>query len=144
MAEAQPGKSNGYDAKVVKGFVSRIEELNAEKQREHMAYMGKCKELNEDIGEILDEAKGKGIPRKALRLVVKTRKLQAKVEAIREDLEGDQQDDYDLLRHCLGDLADTELGEAALARRASKKAEASDALDKIGRGKDADAAAVKH
>jgi uncharacterized protein (UPF0335 family) len=131
---AQPGNSNGYDPQTVKGLISRIEECEAEILREHMTYMGKVKELREDIGEILEEGKSKGIPRKALKLVIKTRKKQAELEAIREDLEGDEQDSYDLLRHALGDLADTELGQQAMARQAEKQKEASDALDKIGRG----------
>ena len=133
MAEAQPGTSNGYDPKVVKGYVGRIEELDQEIVREHMAYMGRVKEIKEDQKEIYDEAKAKGIPKKALRLNVKRRELEKKIDGIREDLEGDEQDDYDLLAHALGDLADTELGKSALARRA-ERAKTETAVDDLAKG----------
>jgi uncharacterized protein (UPF0335 family) len=131
--ETKPGTSNGYDPAVVKGFVGRIEECNQEKMREHMAYMGKCKEINEDISDILDEAKAKGIPKRALRLNVKRRQLESKIDDIREDLEDDEQDDYDLLMHALGDLADTDLGKSALARRA-ERAKTETAVDDLAKG----------
>lgn len=131
--ETKPGTSNGYDPAVVKGFVGRIEECNQEKMREHMAYMGKCKEINEDISDILDEAKAKGIPKRALRLNIKRRHLESKIDDIREDLEGDEQDDYDLLMHTLGDLADSELGKAALAR-ASQRSKTEAAVDGLAAG----------
>jgi len=130
-----PGNSgNGYPPEIVKGFIGRIEECEAEIMREHMAYMGKVKELREDIGEILEEAKTKGIPRKALRLVVKTRKKQAELERIREDLEGDEQDQYDLIQHALGDLADTAIGRDALSRAAAKKKKTGEAVDELAGG----------
>lgn len=103
---------NGIDRDKVRNFVSEIEELAGQKMRKHMAYMAECAALNGDINAIYDAAKGEGVPKKALRKVIKTRELERKVEAIRDDLEGDDQESYDQIRHALGDLADTPLGMA--------------------------------
>jgi uncharacterized protein (UPF0335 family) len=115
----------------VKSYVARIEECKGEIERKHMAYMGEIKEIRSDIADIFTEAKDNGLPRKALKLVIKTREKQAELEAIREDLEGDELDQYDLLRHALGDLADTDIGQAALERQAEKQANASGAVDDL-------------
>lgn len=113
QAEPRPG-GNGFDPAVVSGFVQRIESLGDDLLTERSEYMTRCKSIRGDIKLVLDEAKDAGIPRKELKLAVKTRELQRKVDAIREDLEGDEQDNYDMIRHALGDLADTPLGAAAL------------------------------
>lgn len=126
--------SNQLDAKVVKSLVERIENLNEKIVAEHMAYMGRIGEIKEDIGEVYDEGKNKGIPKRALKLNVKRRELEAKVEALREDLEDqDDIDQYDLVRHALGDLADTEIGQAAL-RRAETQKKTDGNIDKLGNG----------
>lgn len=122
---------NGYPATVVKGFVKEIEALDAEREELHMAYMKKCGKLNEQKSDIYDAAKDKGIPRKALRAVVKVRATEAKAEKMRDDLEQDEQDQFDLLRLALGDLEDTELGKAAMARMAARAKEDEKAVDDL-------------
>jgi uncharacterized protein (UPF0335 family) len=125
--------SNGYPKGKVKDYVSRWENVQEDIQTAHMAYMTKVGRLKEDQADILEEAKSNGIPRRALKKVLKTRELQRKVEAIREDLEGDEVDQYDLLRHALGDLDDDTVKEAALAR-AKKRAEEQAPVDELGKG----------
>ena len=125
--------SNGYPKGKVKDYVSRWENVQEDIQTAHMAYMTKVGRLKEDQSDILEEAKSNGIPRRALKKVLKTRELQRKVEAIREDLEGDEVDQYDLLRHALGDLDDDTVKEAALAR-AKKRAEEQAPVDELGKG----------
>ena len=110
------GKSSSFDPTKAKDFVDRIENLNADILSEQGTYMAKVKSIKEDIGVIFDEAKTAGIPKKALRAVIKTRELQGKLEATRDDLEPEDQDSYDAVRHAIGDLAETPLGKAALAR----------------------------
>jgi uncharacterized protein (UPF0335 family) len=132
MARA-PG--NGYPATVVKGFVKEIETLEAEATDIRFKAMQKIEKIKEQQGDIYDAAKEKGIPRKALRTVIKVRQAEAKVEKLRNDLEEDEQDSFDLLRLALGDLEDTELGKAAMARMAERKKEEESAIDDIGRGK---------
>jgi uncharacterized protein (UPF0335 family) len=126
-------RQNGYDPKKVKDYVTRHEALDADILKEHMAYMSRVGEIKEDQNEILETAKADGIPRKAIKAVLKVRKKERELENIRDDLEGDEQDDFDLLRHALGDLPD-EIAKAAQARRQSGQEETSAALDTIGRG----------
>ena len=126
---------NGYPKSVVQGFVKEIEALDAEKQDLHMKNMQKCAKLNEQKGEIYDAAKEKGIPRKALRAVIKVRATEAKAEKMRDDLEEDEQDQFDLLRLALGDLEDTDLGKAAMARMAARAEEEKSAVDDLGADK---------
>lgn len=111
IAERPP--SNGYDAEKVKNFIARIESLHADIASEMGTALSRCKDIHADIKIVYDEAKdAAGIPKKALKKVVKARELERKAAQCREDLEGDAQDSYDLIRHALGDLADTPLGEA--------------------------------
>lgn len=111
----KPG-GNGYDRDKVTGFVERLENLNADKQHIMMDALRDCKSVHEDIKLVYQEAKDEaGIPKKALKNVIKARALEAKAAAVREDLENEDQDNYDLIRQALGDLADTPLGGAVLA-----------------------------
>lgn len=111
-----PAGSNGYDPDVAKSYVSRVEALHGDLASERGTYMANCKSIREDINLVLTEAKDKGIPKKALRAVLKIRDFERKAEAVRED--SDAADDIDMLRHALGDLADTDLGKAALEQAA--------------------------
>lgn len=106
-------KTNGYDAEKAKGFIARIEEIEAEKESARGVYMSKCRELKSDQDDVFEEANDAGIPTKILKRVVNTRKLERKVDAIREKLDQDDQDAFDNLRHALGDLDETPLGNAA-------------------------------
>jgi uncharacterized protein (UPF0335 family) len=108
----------------VKNAVGEIEDLLSKKQRLHMGYMSECRSINEDIVAVYDAAKGSGIHKKALRKVVKTRELERKVASIREDLEAEDQETFDQIRHALGDLAELPLGQAALNAKAERSAAA--------------------
>ena len=122
MTAAQHG--NGFDPKRTKECVDRIESLAEKKQSLHMTYMQECAVINEDIGDIYEEAKSAwGIPKKALKTVIKVRATERKLEAMRDDLETDDQESFDQIRHALGDLADTPLGGAALAGKEEGEAD---------------------
>jgi uncharacterized protein (UPF0335 family) len=114
MKEPKPAKTNGYDPAKVQEFVGRIENLHNDIASEKGSFMQICKDIHSDINLVFDEAKEAGIPKKALKKVITARALEAKAAAVREALEGEDQDSFDLLRHALGDLADTPLGAAAL------------------------------
>lgn len=126
--------NNPYPQKLVKECVKELEDLDAEKVKLHMAYMAKCAKLNEQKNDILDTAKEKGLPKKTLRAVVKIRATEAKARKMRDDLEGEEQDQVDLLRQQLGDLQDTELGQAALARMSERQKSDADAVDNLAAG----------
>lgn len=112
------GKSGSLDPEKAKSFIARVEEVESEMASEQGTYMARCKELREEIAEIMDEAKAAGISKKPLRAVLKTRSLQRKLDAERDNLESEAQDTYDQIRHAIGDLADLPLGTAALDRAA--------------------------
>ena len=116
---------NSPSAENVKAAVGKIEEYKAEKLAEHMAYMSRCRRINESISGVYALAKEQGIKRKLLRSKVKERELHQKIVAIREDLEADERNEYDMLTEKLGEFAFTPLGAAALAKA---KPETLDAL----------------
>lgn len=111
---------NGFDPAVLSSIVERIEGVFVDLDSERGSYMKKCQSLREDISNLYDEAKARGIPPKPLKKAVKARELNRKIEALRADLEDMvDQESYDQIRQCLGDLADTPLGEAALKGKES-------------------------
>ena len=92
-----PGhNSGGSDA--IKSIVDRIERLAAERDA-----------IASDIRDIYTEAKGRGFDVRALRGVIRERKLSADERAEREMM-------LDTYRHALGMLADLPLGQSALER----------------------------
>ena len=113
MAAAQHG--NGPNPERTKEAVSRIEAIAAKKDAAHMDYMRQCSVFAEETKAVYDEAKKAwGLNKRALKAVIKTRTMERKLEDLRESLEGEEQHSYDQIRHALGDLADTPLGQAAL------------------------------
>lgn len=117
MAEraAKAGNSGHGDPEKLKGFVTEIEDANARLLTLRSEYMNKCKGPRSDIKAIYGAAKDAGVPRASLRAVVKARDLERRAERQRDDLgDLDLQAKYDAIRHALGDLADTPLGQAAL------------------------------
>ena len=112
--EAQaPAAGHNRTAPVI--YVERAERLHDQILKERAECMVACKALRADINEVLQEAEGAGIARRSLKAVLKARALEAKADAVREDLEPEFRDSYDNIRVALGDFADTPLGQAALA-----------------------------
>lgn len=109
-------RGNGYDPEAVKSFVARVENLNGDMATEKSEFMTRCKVIHGDIKVVLDEAKNAGIPKKELKAAIKRRALAAKMEDIRLELEGEQQDNYDHILLALGDLADLPLGQHAASK----------------------------
>jgi uncharacterized protein (UPF0335 family) len=107
---------NGFRPEAAKEFVARIERLLDDLASEKGEYMRKAKTIREDIALVLDDAKAAGVPKKELKAVIKTRELEMRAAAIRDDLEGDAQETFDMIRAALGDLADLPLGQAALGQ----------------------------
>lgn len=111
-------RGNGFSKDIVQSFVDRLMNLHADLDKLASEHMLKCKDVRESMAAVLDEAKNAGIKKKALKGVVKKLLLENKIEAIREDLEGDDVDDYDKIEQALGIMKDTPLGSAALAAAA--------------------------
>jgi uncharacterized protein (UPF0335 family) len=85
-----------FDRPKLKGFVSEIETLERDKL-----------DTNAAIKEVYERAKEAGFDPKGIRLAVRHRMEDEKKRKAREDLR-------DFYLHALGDLADTELGVAAM------------------------------
>jgi uncharacterized protein (UPF0335 family) len=63
--EPTPGVGhNGVDSKALLSYIERVERLNEEKQA-----------LADDVKEVFDEANGQGFDVKAMRAVIKIRKM---------------------------------------------------------------------
>lgn len=128
MASTDAIPSNGYPKGKVQDYVKRFENVEEEIATAKGSFMRRVGKFRQDQADILEEAKSNGIPRKALRKVLKARKLERDAEAVREDLETEEQDQFDLLRHALGDLDDDKVVNMALAR-AKKRASEEEAVD---------------
>lgn len=132
MAESIKPGGNGYDPQEIDSYVRRIEALDADLDSLRGKYMADCRSIKEDQASVIEEANVRSkVPKKALKKVLKERALARKIEALRAELEGDEQDSFDLLRQALGMLSDLPLGEAALngaqKRRGGRKATEPDA-----------------
>ena len=93
--------SNTIAADHLRAFIERIERLEEEKAA-----------TAADIREVYAEAKSTGFDVKAIRAIIKERKV---------DPADRQEQEYvlDTYRHALGMLADTPLGESAMERAAA-------------------------
>jgi uncharacterized protein (UPF0335 family) len=87
---------NGIPAAQLKSFIERIERLEQEKA-----------DIAEGIREIFVEAKNVGFDPKAMRAVLRERKMSAEDRRMQEEL-------LDLYRQALGMLDGTPLGDAAM------------------------------
>lgn len=106
-------------AKRAQPFLERIERIEEEKESEKGAFMERCKAFGEDIKEIYGEAKQDGITVKALKGIVKRRKLEKKIDAIDDAMDLDEQAQFAALALA---FAGTPFGEHA-KKRAEEAAE---------------------
>lgn len=114
-------KGNGFDPKLTKQFVKDIERLFGEMDSKKGEYMAWCQKQRELINGLYDRAKDAGIPKKDLKAVVKIRQLTDKIEElVAADEDDERAETIEMIRHALGDLADTPLGEAAQKGKGGK------------------------
>lgn len=124
--------SNGFDATVLKRFVGEIEKHHAQIASYKGEHAQRCGSVQELISECYDRAKDAGIPKKQLKAVIRERDLLKKIEGLREDMEDEQAETFDQIKHALGMLSDLPLGDAALKR--------SEAVDSLTEGDEFEAA----
>ena len=86
-------------AKDLQSLIERIENMEADK-----------KAISEDIKDVYSEAKGRGYDTAAIKEIVKMRREDAEKRRTREAI-------VDTYLAALGQLADTPLGRAAIARQ---------------------------
>jgi hypothetical protein len=116
--------TNGFDRAVTESMLKEMDGLDEQLLSLKAEYMNACKGPRGDIADIFKAAKDKGLPMRAFRALVKNRRLDKRMSANVERLEGDDQAQYDALVAGLGDFCDLPLGQAAM-RRARPEAEGS-------------------
>lgn len=114
---------NSYDPKLLKDIISRVEAKDAELESAKGAYMKRARDIRESRMGILQEAEARGLPKKELKAVLKARKAKRALDGIRDELEPDNQDTFDLLADILGDYAGTALGAAAVEKDEKRRKE---------------------
>lgn len=106
--------TNGFDPDVVQNLVGSIESLHDELATERGEYMQRCRQVRDHIKDVVQAAKDEhGVPKKAIKLLVKQRKVLAELDAIEQDLEPDDGHAFRQLEAALGDYGGTPLGQAA-------------------------------
>jgi F0F1-type ATP synthase membrane subunit b/b' len=110
-----PGAGHNF-GELAKAFVARIEERLGVLDHHKADYKAAVRLIREDIKLIIDDAKQAGIPKRELKAVVRTRELERRVAAVRDELETVERETFDQIRMALGDFGDTPLGQAALDR----------------------------
>lgn len=110
----QAAATNGYDPDIVSSLVSRLEALHGDLESERGQYMQRCRTIRDDIKDVLQAAADEdGIPKKALKAIIRERQLLAKIDDLVGGLEAEDSDGFERLKLALGDLDDTPLGNAA-------------------------------
>lgn len=109
--------SNGFES--AERWVKEIERHHETLATYQGEYMARCRTVRESISGCYDAAKESGIPVKELRAVIKERTLLRKIEGIRGNLDDEQVETFDQIKHALGMLSDLPLGDAALKRSAA-------------------------
>ena len=111
----QSTQTNGIDTDKAKGFVGRVEALNAEILSERGVYMANAKGIRASIKEVIVEATSEGIPAKALKATIKDRELQRRRGVIAAGLDIDEGVAFEQMKEALGEFGSSPLGAAALA-----------------------------
>lgn len=105
---------NGYDPEKAQQVIGACKELYGEIAELKADNAAKCKDKHSEIKDIIDDAKKSyGIPKGAVQTVLKIHNLEDRARRARDDQPPEKQDAIDQLRHALGDLADTPLGQSA-------------------------------
>ena len=78
--------------------------------------MKRSKSIRSTMAAEYDNAKDKGITTKLLKTIIKERKLERDIAALKDDLENDELSELEMLTEKLGEFANTPLGRSALSR----------------------------
>ena|SRR5215467_10686723 len=108
------GQTNGLNKAAAKTYVDKIEGFFNDMLSERGSYMARCRSIRESIKNVYDDAKSAGIRRSALKAVIDERRLEAKILALREKLEEDDAENYELLVDAIAGMEGTPLGDAAI------------------------------
>lgn len=114
---AQAGHNSGMDPERLKHLVDFVEEQEQKIASIMGEAMAQAKAHRGHISDALKDAKkAHGVPVGELRAVIKVRSLERKAKAARDDLDLAERETFDQIRHAIGDLEGTPLGDAAVAK----------------------------
>jgi hypothetical protein len=81
-----------------------------------MQSMQRSKRIRAVMADHYASAQNLGIAKKLLRKIIKERKLERDIAALKDDLESDELSELSMLQEKLGDYANTPLGRAAVSK----------------------------
>jgi hypothetical protein len=84
--------------------------------------MSQCKNIRKIKAGEYEQAADQGINRKLLRVKVRERALERRIDDLTSEFEADERSEYEMLSQKLGEFGDLPLGQAALARTAKNGA----------------------
>lgn len=118
MPEDTEPRDNGFDPEALRGFVGRIENIQAEIDELALDYREKAQPLREDIATIKREAVDVGIGRTELAAVLRKRRLEHRAAHAGDSLDLAERARFEEMMNCLERLAEQvgPLGEAARDR----------------------------
>ncbi|MCF3935048.1 hypothetical protein L1787_16715 [Acuticoccus sp. M5D2P5] len=127
---------NGFDSEVVQNYIRRHENIASQILSVKGRAMKEIQDLKADQGSVLDEAKDThGIPKKLLKLILKQREFERKIDELTEDLDDDDGDTYDQMLLAIQGMEDTPLGQAALAGTKSKADDGQTDIEELAKAK---------
>jgi hypothetical protein len=89
-----------------------------------MQSMQRSKRIRATMADHYASASNLGINKKLLRKIIKERKLERDISALKDDLENDELSELSMLQEKLGEFANSPLGQAALRSAGNAQAAA--------------------
>ena len=125
---------NTYDGEELSEFLHDIDEADDALASLKGSYMRDCVAPRGRIKAAMGRAKEAGINLVAFREVLAEHRAQRRLRGRLADLDLADRADFEAMREALGVLADTPLGQAAMAEAASDGRADAEALARVGRG----------
>jgi hypothetical protein len=116
MAKKANEVTNAPESEDVQRAVRDIEDRFVELASEKGAYMLKCRRIRESMKGDYERASERGISQKLLKLIVKERELERRIDGLATDLENDERSELEMLMEKLGDFGSLPLGLAAIEK----------------------------
>lgn len=126
---------NGFDGKQVGEFLARIDECDDELATLQGEYRNACKGPRASIKNVKQLAHEAGLNPVAFNEALALHREDRRAEKRRLGMEQDDAADLEAMLDALGPFADTDLGQAAVAAKDTKRQHDEAALDGLGRGK---------
>ena len=114
MAKKANEATNTPDPEDVQRAVRNIEDRYVELASEKGGYMLRCRHIRDRMKGDYESAAERGISQKLLKLIIKERELERRIDGLAGDLEHDERSELEMLMEKLGDFGSLPLGLAAI------------------------------